>query len=258
MQKAILITGCSSGIGLVTATDLKQRGYRVIATCRKAEDIAMLQQKGFEVVRLDLDDSESIQQAAAEVLAMTGGKLYALFNNGGYGVYGRLNTISRRQFEQQFSTNLFGAHELTQRLLPSMLEQGEGRIIQTSSVMGIISTPGRGLYAASKYALEAWSDALRLELNGSGIQVSLIEPGPISTAFSDNVSQTRSDSPVKNPPVAKRFTLPPEALIPILRHALESPRAKIRYRVTLVTKVMAICKRLLPDRLMDKILANKG
>ncbi|AWH87754.1 SDR family oxidoreductase [Limnobaculum parvum] len=258
MQKAILITGCSSGIGLVTATDLKQRGYRVIATCRKAADIEMLQQKGFEVVRLDLDDSESIQQAATEVLTMTDGKLYALFNNGGYGVYGRLDTISRRQFEQQFSTNLFGAHELTQLLLPSMLKQGEGRIIQTSSVMGIISTPGRGLYAASKYALEAWSDALRLELYGSGIQVSLIEPGPISTAFSDNVNQTQSNSPVKNPPIAKRFTLPPEALIPIVRHALESPRAKIRYRVTLVTKAMAIFKRLLPDRLMDKILANKG
>lgn len=258
MQKAILITGCSSGIGLVIATDLKQRGYRVIATCRKAQDIATLREKGFEVVRLDLDDSESIQQAAADVLSMTEGKLYALFNNGGYGVYGRLDTISRRQFEQQFSTNLFGAHELTQLLLPSMLKQGEGRIIQTSSVMGIISTPGRGLYAASKYALEAWSDALRLELYGSGIQVSLIEPGPISTAFSDNVNQTQSDSPVKNPPVAKRFTLPPEALIPIVRHALESPRAKIRYRVTLVTKAMAICKRLLPDRLMDKILVNKG
>lgn len=258
MQKAILITGCSSGIGLVIATDLKQRGYRMIATCRKAQDIATLREKGFEVVRLDLDDSESIQQAAADVLSMTEGKLYALFNNGGYGVYGRLDTISRRQFEQQFSTNLFGTHELTQLLLPSMLKQGEGRIIQTSSVMGIISTPGRGLYAASKYALEAWSDALRLELYGSGIQVSLIEPGPISTAFSDNVNQTQSDSPIKNPPVAKRFTLPPEALIPIVRHALESPRAKIRYRVTLVTKAMAICKRLLPDRLMDKILVNKG
>ncbi|AKJ41741.1 SDR family oxidoreductase [Pragia fontium] len=258
MQKAILITGCSSGIGLVTATDLQQRGYRVIATCRKPEDVAILQQKGFEVVRLDLDDSDSIQQAATEVLAMTNGQLYALFNNGGFGVYGRLETISRQQFERQFSTNLFGAHELTMLLLPAMIKQGTGRIIQTSSVMGIISTPGRGLYAASKYALEAWSDALRLELDGTGVQVSLIEPGPISTSFTNNVNQTQSDNLVKNPPIAKRFTLPPEALIPIVRHALESRQAKIRYRVTLVTKVMAICKRFLPDRLMDKILRNKG
>ncbi|PHI30110.1 SDR family oxidoreductase [Budvicia aquatica] len=258
MQKAILITGCSSGIGLVIATDLKQRGYRVIATCRKPADIETLQQKGFEVVKLDLDDSDSIKQAAEDVLALTGGKLYALFNNGGFGIYGRLNTITRRQFEQQFSTNLFGAHELTQHLLPAMIAQGEGRIIQTSSVMGIISTPGRGLYAASKYALEAWSDALRLELHGTGIQVSLIEPGPISTSFSQNVNQTQVDSPIHNPPVAKRFTLPPEVLIPVLHHALENPRAKIRYRVTMVTKLMAICKRLLPDRCMDMILRDKG
>ncbi|MDR0807001.1 MAG: SDR family oxidoreductase [Enterobacteriaceae bacterium] len=257
-QKAILITGCSSGIGFVIATDLKQRGYRVIAACRKPDDIAMLQQKGFEVVQLDLDDSASIRQAAAQVLAMTNGKLYGLFNNAGFGIYGRLETISRQQCEQQFSSNLFGAHELTMLLLPAMRKQGVGRIIQTSSVMGIISTPGRGLYAASKYALEAWSDALRLELRGSGIQVSLIEPGPISTEFTHNVAQTQKDKPVKNPSIAKRFTLPPEALIPVVRHALESPTAKIRYRVTFVTKVMAISKRLLPDRLMDKILANKG
>lgn len=258
MQKAILITGCSSGIGLVIANDLKQRGYRVIATCRKTADIQNLQQKGFEVIKLDLDDSQSIQQAAAEVLAITDGKLYALFNNGGFGVYGCLSSISRQQFEKQFSTNLFGAHELTQLLLPAMIRQGEGRIIQTSSVMGIISTPGRGLYAASKYALEAWSDALRLELYGTGVQVSLVEPGPISTSFSQNVNQTQTESPVHNPPVAKRFTLPPQALIPILRHALENPRAKIRYRVTMVTKIMAICKRLLPDRCMDMILRDKG
>lgn len=258
MKKAVLITGCSSGIGLVTAIDLQQRGYRVIATCRKPEDMEMLKQKGFDVVLLDLDDSQSIQRAAEQVLVLTDSKLYGLFNNGGFGVYGRLETISRQQFEKQFSTNLFGAHELTMLLLPSMIKQGEGRIIQTSSVMGIISTPGRGLYAASKYALEAWSDALRLELRGTGIQVSLIEPGPISTAFSDNVNQTQDDKPVKNPPIAKRFTLPPEALIPVVRHALESSTAKIRYRVTLVSKVMAVCKRLLPDRLMDKILANKG
>ncbi|SQI41739.1 2-(R)-hydroxypropyl-CoM dehydrogenase [Leminorella richardii] len=258
MQKAVLITGCSSGIGLVVANDLKQRGYRVIATCRKPEDIERLQQLGFETIRLDLDDSDSVHEAAAEALRLTEGKIYGLFNNGGFGIYGRLNTITRPQFERQFSTNLFGAHELTQLLLPAMLAQGEGRIIQTSSVMGIISTPGRGLYAASKYALEAWSDALRLELYGSGIQVSLIEPGPISTSFTHNVNQTQQDKPVENPSIARRFTLPPEALLPAIRHALESPRAKIRYRVTLVTTAMAICKRLLPDRLMDIILKNKG
>lgn len=256
MQKTILITGCSSGIGLTAALDLQQRGYDVIAACRKQQDLDRLAQQGFKTVQLDLDDPDSVEQTAARVLEITNGKLYALFNNAGFGVYGTLPTISRQQLEQQFSTNFFGLHQLTMLLLPAMQKHNEGRIIQTSSIMGFISTPGRGAYAASKYAVEAWSDALRLELANTNIKVSLIEPGPIKTHFTQNVNQT-ADKIVKNPGIAEHFTLTPEAILPKLRHALESSCPKIRYRVTVITHVTAILKRLLPDRLLDMILRSK-
>lgn len=138
-------------------------------------------------------------------------------------------------------------------LLPAMTPHGEGRIVMTSSVMGLIASPGRGAYAASKYALEAWSDALRMELRHSGIQVSLIEPGPIRTRFTDNVNQTQSDKPVENPGIAARFTLGPEAVVEKVRHAFTSDKPKLRYPVTLVTHAVALLKRLLPARAMDKL-----
>lgn len=209
---------------------------------------------GFTGIELDLDSPQSVEAAAQEVIRLTNNRLYGIFNNGGYGVYGPLSTISRAQMEQQFSTNFFGAHQLTILLLPAMLPHGEGRIVNTSSVMGLISTPGRGAYAASKYALEAWSDALRMELRYSGVKVSLIEPGPIRTRFTDNVNQTQADKPVENPGIAARFTLGPEAVVAKVRHAFESPNPRIRYPVTLVTHAVGILKRLLPTRIMDKIL----
>ncbi|SQC91749.1 3-oxoacyl-[acyl-carrier-protein] reductase FabG [Cedecea neteri] len=177
MQKSVLITGCSSGIGLASAQELQKLGYNILAACRKPADVERMNQLGFTGVQLDLDDPESVKCAAAEVIEITGNRLYGLFNNGGYGVYGPLNAISREQLEQQFSTNFFGTHQLTMLLLPAMQPHHEGRIVMTSSVMGLISTPGRGPMPPVKYALEAWSDALRMELRHSGIKVSLIEPG---------------------------------------------------------------------------------
>ncbi|MCK1967127.1 SDR family oxidoreductase [Franconibacter pulveris 1160] len=254
MQKSLLITGCSSGIGLASAIELQRMGFRVLAACRKPEDVERMNAQGFTGVLLDLDSPASVEAAAAEVIRLTNNRLYGIFNNGGFGVYGPLTTISREQMEQQFATNFFGAHQLTMLLLPAMLPHQEGRIVNTSSVMGLISTPGRGAYAASKYALEAWSDALRMELRHSGIKVSLIEPGPIRTRFTDNVNQTQTDKPVENPGIAARFTLGPEAVVAKVRHAFESPRPKIRYPVTMVTHAVSLLKRLLPARAMDKIL----
>ncbi|MEJ8324454.1 SDR family oxidoreductase [Kosakonia sacchari] len=254
MQKAVLITGCSSGIGLESARELKRQGFRVLAACRKPDDVARMASEGFTGILLDLDDAQSVIRAAAEVIALTDNRLYGIFNNAGYGVYGPLDTISREQLEQQFSSNFFGTHQLTMLLLPAMLPHEEGRIVMTSSVMGLISTPGRGAYAASKYALEAWSDALRMELRHTGIKVSLIEPGPIRTRFTDNVNQTQSDKPVENPGIAARFTLGPEAVVAKVRHAFESSNPKVRYPVTLVTWAVTFLKRLLPTRMMDKIL----
>ncbi|MCT2388238.1 SDR family oxidoreductase [Erwinia pyrifoliae] len=254
MQKSIVITGCSSGIGLVAANDLLRRGYHVIAGCRKPQDVERMNQLGFSGVLLDLDDAASVAHAADDILTLCDGCLSGLFNNGGFGLYGPLQSISRQQLEQQFATNLFGTHQLTMLLLPALLASGNGRIVNTSSVMGLIPTPKRGAYAASKYALEAWSDALRMELHGSGVRVSLIEPGPISTRFSNNVQQAQQDRPVKNPGIAARFTLPPEAILPRLHHALESHHPRLRYPVTLVTYGISLLRRLLPGWIMDRIL----
>ncbi len=257
MQKSVVITGCSSGIGRVAATDLRQRGYRVVATCRKPADVERLMADGFETLQMDLDDADSVDTAAAAIIELTGSRIYGLFNNAGYGQYGPLAGLSRQQLEKQFASNLFGTHQLTQRLLPAMLLHGEGRIIQTSSVMGLVSTPGRGAYAASKSALEAWSDTLRMELYGTGLHVSLIEPGPINTAFTGNVRRSRSDQPVTNPGIAKRFALPPEAILPKLHHALEHPRPRLRYPVTLVAHSLSLLRRILPDRCLDMILRGR-
>ena len=254
MQKSVLITGCSSGIGFESALELKRQGFHILAACRKPEDVARMAEHGFTGVLLDLDSPQSVDRAADEILALTDGRLYGLFNNAGYGVYGPLTTIDRAQLEQQFSSNFFGTHQLTMRLLPAMVPHGEGRIVMTSSVMGLISTPGRGAYAASKYALEAWSDALRMELRHTGVKVSLIEPGPIRTRFTSNVNQTQADKPVENPGIAARFTLGPEAVVAKVRHAFESNSPRLRYPVTLVTWAVVVLKRLLPGRLMEKFL----
>lgn len=256
MQKSVLVTGCSSGIGLESAHELKRQGFHVLAACRKEADVATMNSLGFTGVLLDLDSPESVTQAAAKVIELTANRLWGIFNNAGFGLYGPLHTISREQMEQQFSANFFGAHQLTMLLLPAMLAHGEGRIVMTSSVMGLISTPGRGAYAASKHALEAWSDALRMELRHTGIRVSLIEPGPIRTRFTENTNQTQADKPVKNPGIAARFTLGPEAVVAKVRHAFESANPKIRYPVTYVTWAVTVLKRLLPGRAMDKILRD--
>lgn len=145
MQKNIVITGCSSGIGLTAANDLLQRGYRVFATCRKPQDVGRMNQLGFIGIELDLNDRNSVARAAEQIINLSNNRLFALFNNGGYGVYGQLECISREQIEQQFATNLFGTHQLTILLLPALRASGNARIINTSSVLGVISTPGRGL-----------------------------------------------------------------------------------------------------------------
>ncbi len=258
MQQNILITGCSSGIGFTAALDLQRRGYRVFAACRRVDDVAKMTALGMEGVLLDLDDEDSVNAAAADVMARTNGRLYALLNNAGYGLYGPLQTISRSQLQQQFEANLFGVHQLTMLLLPAMLPHGEGRIIQTSSIMGLVTTPKRGAYAASKYALEAWSDALRMELHGSGICVSLLEPGPLTTSFSQNVNQTQSHKPVGNPGIARFLTLTPEAILPKLHHALEHKRPKLRYPVTYVAHGLRFLKWVLPARWLDGLLRHQS
>jgi NAD(P)-dependent dehydrogenase (short-subunit alcohol dehydrogenase family) len=270
-EKSILITGCSSGIGLCVAEGLKAHGWRVFASARKADDVVMLQQRGLEALQLDLTDSASINAAVNEVLQRTGGTLDALFNNGAYGQPGAVEDLSRAVLREQFENNFFGTHELTCRVLPVMRRQGYGRIIQNSSVLGIIALPFRGAYNSSKYALEGLTDTLRLELHGSGIHLSLIEPGPVESRFRANAfamyqknidkeqsffrdTYQRMEKRLTKVGPAAPFTLPPEAVLRKVLHALESPRPRARYYVTFPTWLFGTLKRLLPTRGLDWVL----
>ncbi len=272
MSKSILITGCSTGIGRCVAEGLRDRGYRVFATARKSRDVEDLKNNGFEdALQLDVTDSASIQAAVNIVLERTNGKLYGLFNNGAYGQPGAVEDLPTAVLRAQFETNLFGWHELTCAVLPAMRAAGEGRIIQNSSVLGFIGLPFRGAYNASKYALEGLSDTLRVELHGSGIHVSLIQPGPIASRFRANAMiMFQNNITVEGSPFQKNYegmiarlnkkgpaapgTLPPDAVLKRVIHALESSKPKARYPVTWPTYMFAVLKRLLTTRILDRFV----
>ena len=270
-RKSVLITGCSSGIGSCLAAGLKERGYRVFATARKSEDVQRLKESGFESLTLDLDDSDSLRSAVAQVVEEGRGRLFALVNNGSYGQYGAIEDLSREAVRRQFETNVFGTHELTNLVLPIFRNQGYGRIVQISSVLGFSSLAYRGAYNASKHALEALSDTLRLELHGTEIYVILVEPGPIATRFRDNANEAMQEElnvdgsihgkvyealtrQLTNSDREPPFTLPPEAVLKKVVRALGARRPRQRYRVTFPTHAFALFKRLLPGRLLDRIL----
>ncbi|MGR8930059.1 MAG: SDR family oxidoreductase [Gammaproteobacteria bacterium] len=271
--QTILITGCSSGIGYSTAAVLKQRGHRVICSARKPEDVARLIDEGFECLQLDLADSDSICRAVDRLMTLTDGKVDALFNNGAFGQPGAVEDLTRDALRNQFETNFFGTHELTNLLIPVMRKQGHGRIIYNSSVLGFVAMKFRGAYNASKFALEGLADTLRLELRGSGIRVSLIEPGPIESRFRANafamylkyIDPTRSvhqatyqamEARLQKKGPAAPFTLPATAVAEKVAHALEANRPKARYPVTFPTYLFAWLKRILPTAWMDKILVS--
>ncbi len=274
-RRSILITGCSSGIGYDAAHALAGRGWRVFATCRQETDCERLRAEGLESLQLDYEDETSIATAANEVLARTGGTLDALFNNGAYAIPGAVEDLSRDALRTIFEANLFGWQDLTNRLIPVMRQQGHGRIVQCSSVLGFIPMQWRGAYVATKYALEGLSDVMRMELRNTGIHVALIEPGPIATDFRRNarkqferwirweesalvdlyrnrlLKRLYDESGQKD-----RFELAPSAVTRKLIHALESPRPHPRYFVTTPTYVANLIRRLLPTRLSDMILSG--
>lgn len=271
MSRNVLITGCSSGIGLCLAQGLKDRGYKVFASARKEMDVLRLRDLDLTALRLDLDDSISIHDAFEEMMLRTGGKIFALINNGAYGQPGAVEDLTREVLRQQLETNLLGWHELTRLVIPAMRVQGQGRIIQNSSILGFVAMPYRGAYNCSKYALEGLSDTLRLELRGTGIHISLIEPGPILSEFRHNahkkfkesIDATRSKHRAQYEAMERRlekegaaapFTLPPEAVLKKVIHALESRRPKARYPVTVPTQLFAVLKRLLPTTALDRLL----
>ena len=273
-ERSILITGCSSGIGLDAARGLKARGWRVFATCRQEADCERLRSEGLESFRLDYADEASIVEAVAETLRRTGGTLDALYNNGAFACPGAVEDLPRGALREIFETNLFGYHDLTRRLIPVMRAQGHGRIVNCSSVLGLVGATWRGAYVATKFAMEGLSDVLRIEMRGTGIDIILIEPGPIATKIRENAVPhfeqwiDWENSARREQYVSLRgrlygvktkkdaFELGPEAVTAKLIRALEDSRPKPRYYVTTPTYLMGFLRRLLPTRALDWLIAK--
>lgn len=274
MQKSILITGCSSGIGWDAAHGMRDRGWQVFASCRKQDDCDRLRQAGFISPQIDYSDIESIETGLAEVLKITNGTLDALFNNGAYGLPGAVEDLPTQGLREIFETNFFGWHELTRRVIPVMRAQNHGRIVQNSSVLGLVSYPWRGAYASTKFALEGLTDTLRVELSGTGIHVILIEPGPVTSKIREN-SIPHFERHIDWRASALRgryengllkrlyhasgpdpFERPPSAVTAKLVHACEAKRPKERYFVTTPTYIAAAFRRFLSTRAIDRILSR--
>ncbi len=273
-NRSVLITGCSSGIGRAAAEMLRANGWRVFPTARKTDDLDALKLAGFEAVKLDVTSGESIKNAVERVLVKNDGMLGAVVNNAGYGMPGAIQDLTRDAMRQQFEVNVFGLQELTNTLIPVFRKQGFGRIVNISSVVGRLSLPFMGIYSASKFALEAISDAQRVELSLDPISVSLIEPGPIRTRFSTNCAgqgeakldtggskfgaayKTYFEKRRSGGMSEDRFRLPPEAVAKKIVHALESPRPKIRYKVTIPAYAGAWAARFLPAALIDRMMIS--
>ncbi|MBB4009300.1 SDR family oxidoreductase [Allorhizobium taibaishanense] len=270
-QKSIIVTGCSSGIGAYCARTLKQEGWRVFATVRKPEDLKPLEDDGLEALLMDYRDEASIATLAETVLSRTGGRLDALFNNGAYGQAGAVEDLPTAALREQFETNLFGWHDLTRRIVPVMRAQGSGRIVQCSSILGLIPYRWRGAYTASKFALEGLSLTLRMELEGSGVMVSLIEPGPIESRFTANaLAAIRRNIDVEHSVHAEdykrqlarlegtgpknRNKLGPDAVYKVLQHALTAKRPRPHYLVTKPAKQGVALKRLMPSDLFYRLM----
>ncbi|WP_245866452.1 SDR family NAD(P)-dependent oxidoreductase [Oceaniglobus roseus] len=273
-RRSVLITGCSSGIGLDAARRLHDRGWQVFAACRKPEDCARLEAMGMRSPRMDYADPESLRRGLAEVLEATGGTLDALFNNGAHATPGAVEDLPRDGLRALFEVNLFGVHDLTTRVIPVMRAQGHGRIVNCSSVLGLVAAPWRGAYVASKFALEGLTDTLRVEMRGTGIKVILIEPGPVTSRIRANsiphferwidwrASPRRAqyeESLLKRLYTARgpdRFELPPSAVSDRLVEALERRVPAPRYFVTTPTHLMNLARRILPTRALDWMLAK--
>ena len=271
---SVLITGSSSGIGLATCHEMKKRGWRVLAAARKTEDLTRLAEAGFETVAMEMGDPASVAGAAGAALALCNQRLDALVNNAGYGQPGALEDLSVADMRRQFEVNVIGLQDLTNRILTGMIAQGSGRVVHVSSVVGRVALPFMGIYSASKFAVEALADAQRVELLGTGVKISLVEPGPIITRFSQNAVQSAEGKLAERPSrfaqlyqtelterdkreSPKAFALPPEAVARKIAHALCASHPKRRYKVTLPAYLGAGLSRFAPDALIDWILGQE-
>lgn len=274
-SQVAVVTGTSSGIGLATARMLKARGWTVIPTVRSATDAEVLQGEGFQPVRMDLADADSVAQAVQEITARCPGGIGAVVNNAGYGQPGALEDLDRAAMRRQFEANVFGALDFTNRFIPAFRAQGSGRIVLVTSVLGRVVIPFMGAYCASKFALEAIGDGLRMELGAAGIAVSVVEPGPIRTNFRQRVVREAAGGLHLNHSVFAAhyareltepertysrptdvFKKPPEAVARKIIHALESRYPHVRYPVTGAAWFGDFAARFLPARMRDRMLAR--
>ncbi|HEU5269938.1 MAG TPA: SDR family NAD(P)-dependent oxidoreductase [Jatrophihabitans sp.] len=290
-MKVVLLTGCSSGIGAATAGRLARHGHIVYATARQPDTLAGLTAGGCRALPLDVTDEASMQAAVRQVLTEQG-RLDVLVNNAGYGLYGPVEQLAPAELRRQFETNLFGLVRLCQLVLPGMRERRAGRIVNVSSMGGRTTLPGGGAYHASKYAVEAISDALRIEVRRFGIDVVLIEPGVVRTPWSEQAlrhqaaaggagepggqpdegrpSGDQPDDPYADykravsesferayrGPLA-RLSLSPEAVARVIVRACEVPRPRTRYLISPLARTLVTAKRLLPDRAYDRLLKQQ-
>lgn len=272
-RRTILVTGCSSGIGAHCAKALKDEGWTVFATARKPDDLARLEAAGFAAHRLDYRDPQSVASLAEAVLETTGGRLDALFNNGGYAQPGAVEDLPTEALREQFEAIVFGWHDLTRRIIPAMRAQASGRIVHTSSILGLVPMKWRGAYVSAKYALEGLMLAQRMELEGSGIHVSLIEPGPIESRIASNsLAQIEKYIDIETSVHREEYrrqmqrlgrdkskeTLGPEAVYAALKDALESPRPRPHYVVTRPARLGVLGKRVLPSTLLYRLLSGQS
>lgn len=264
---SVLVTGCSSGIGLDAARHLQARGWTVLATCRAEDDLAARRAEGMVALPLDLADPASV--AACAQAALDHGPVDALVNNAAFALPGAVEDLPRAALRAIFEVNLFGTHDLTRRLIPHFRQRGAGRIVNVSSVLGLVGIPWRGAYAATKFALEGLTDVLRIEMADTPVRVVLVEPGPITSRIRANSiphferwidwqASPRADQyrasllrRLYHPAGPDRFELPPSAVSRVIAQALESPRPRARYRVTRPTQVAALGRRLLPTAALD-------
>jgi short-subunit dehydrogenase len=266
----IIITGCSSGIGLETANYLKDKFIKVYPTARALEDVDMLKDLGFEnAMQLDVTKPDTISAVIEKVLELDG-KIDVWFNNAGFGQPGAIEDIKTDILREQFETNVFGLHECTRQIIPVMREQGYGKIIQHSSVLGLISLFGRGSYNASKYAIEGLTDTLRLELKDTGIYPVLLNTGPITSHFRHNaVIKLKENIDIEHSIFKERylnnlkgadkkvpFNEEAVSVARIVHKIILSERPKPRYYITKATYLLGYLKRVLSTLLLDKILAR--
>lgn len=271
----ILITGSSSGIGLDTARYFAQKGWHVIATCRKAADVKRMQKEGLSSFQLDYEDQASLDAVVPRLQKLTGGRIDVLFNNGAYAIPCLTEDLPTPALRQIFEANFFGWHDLTRQILPLMFAAGKGRIIHNSSVLGFAAMRARGAYNATKFALEGLTDTMRQEIAGTNVDLILVQPGPIRTRIRENAHiQFKKWIPWKDSrntdfytkgliprlsaenPEKDLFELMPDAVTRAVWHAATARRPKLRYRITWATKIMAVAKRILSTRMMDRFASR--